>query len=57
MPYLQLDVPNRYGTEQKQRLARRFGEIYAHIMQANIRRYLCRHPRAPGRRDLVLHGR
>ena len=38
MPYLQLDVPTRYGTEQKQRLARRFGEIYADIMQANVRR-------------------
>jgi phenylpyruvate tautomerase PptA (4-oxalocrotonate tautomerase family) len=38
MPYLQIDVPIRYPTEQKQRLARRFGEIYADIMQANIRR-------------------
>lgn len=38
MPYLQIDVPGRYPAEQKQRLARRFGEIYADIMQANIRR-------------------
>jgi phenylpyruvate tautomerase PptA (4-oxalocrotonate tautomerase family) len=38
MPYLQLDVPTRYGTEQKQRIAKRFGEIYADIMQANVRR-------------------
>ncbi|WP_338699917.1 tautomerase family protein [Bradyrhizobium sp. 26S5] len=38
MPYLQIDVPGRYPAEQKQRLARRFGEIYADIMQADIRR-------------------
>ncbi|SFK25665.1 tautomerase family protein [Bradyrhizobium sp. Gha] len=38
MPYLQIDVPIRYPRDQKQRLAKRFGEIYADIMHANIRR-------------------
>lgn len=38
MPYLQLDVPHRYSTEQKQRLAKRMGEIYAREMQANVKR-------------------
>lgn len=38
MPYLQIDVPNRYPLAQKQRLAKRLGEIYAEIMQANVRR-------------------
>lgn len=33
MPYLQLDVPGRYPAEDKQRLARRFGDIFARIMQ------------------------
>ncbi len=38
MPYLQIDVPNRYPLAQKQRLAKRLGEIYAEIMQASVRR-------------------
>ncbi len=38
MPYLQIDVPNRYPPEQKRQLAKRLGEIYADIMQANVRR-------------------
>jgi len=33
MPYLQLDVPNRYPVDVKRRLARRMGDIFAHIMQ------------------------
>jgi phenylpyruvate tautomerase PptA (4-oxalocrotonate tautomerase family) len=33
MPYLQLDVPNRYPLEVKRGLARRLGEQYARIMQ------------------------
>jgi phenylpyruvate tautomerase PptA (4-oxalocrotonate tautomerase family) len=33
MPYLQLDVPNRYPVDLKRRLARRMGEIYARVMQ------------------------
>ncbi len=38
MPYLQIDVPNHYPLPQKQRLAKRFGEIYAETMQANVKR-------------------
>ena len=33
MPYLQLDVPNRYPVEVKRGLARRLGDEYARIMQ------------------------
>src|SRR5262249_21829228 len=33
MPYLQLDVPNRYPFEVKRDLARRLGDEYARIMQ------------------------
>ena len=33
MPYLQLDVPNRYPVDVKQRLARRMGDTFARIMQ------------------------
>jgi phenylpyruvate tautomerase PptA (4-oxalocrotonate tautomerase family) len=38
MPYLQLDTPFAYTTEQKQQLARRLGEIYSTTMQSNINR-------------------
>lgn len=38
MPYLQIDVPNSYTLLQKQRLAKRLGEIYAQTMQANVKR-------------------
>ena len=38
MPYLQIDVPNSYPLLQKQRLAKRLGEIYAQTMQANVKR-------------------
>ena len=38
MPYLQIDVPNHYSLRQKQRLAKRLGEIYAETMQASVRR-------------------
>lgn len=38
MPYLQIDVPNRYPLPQKQRLARRLGEIYAEVMQTSVNR-------------------
>ena len=33
MPYLQLDIPERYPAEVKRELARCLGEIYARIMQ------------------------
>jgi phenylpyruvate tautomerase PptA (4-oxalocrotonate tautomerase family) len=33
MPYLQLDIPNRYPLDLKRDLARRLGETFAHIMQ------------------------
>ena len=33
MPYLQLDVPNRYPVDVKRRLAQHFGDIFARIMQ------------------------
>ena len=33
MPYLQLDVPNHYPVDVKQRLARRLGDTFARIMQ------------------------
>jgi phenylpyruvate tautomerase PptA (4-oxalocrotonate tautomerase family) len=38
MPYLQLDTPFEYTTEQKQHLAKRLGEIYSTTMQSNINR-------------------
>lgn len=38
MPYLQIDVPNHYPLLQKQRLAKRMGEIYAETMQADVKR-------------------
>lgn len=38
MPYLQLDVSRAYPTDVKRALARRLGEIYSRIMQADIRR-------------------
>lgn len=33
MPHLQLDVSNRYPVAVKRTLAKRFGEVYAEIMQ------------------------
>jgi phenylpyruvate tautomerase PptA (4-oxalocrotonate tautomerase family) len=33
MPYLQLDIPQRYPTDVKRRLARRMGDLYANIMK------------------------
>ena len=38
MPYLQLDVNGHYPTATKQLLASRMGEIYAEMMQADIKR-------------------
>ena len=38
MPYLQLDSPFSYSPEQKQRLAKRLGEIYSQTMRSNINR-------------------
>ncbi|UXN58745.1 tautomerase family protein [Phyllobacterium zundukense] len=38
MPYLQLDVSRTYPTDVKRELARRLGEIYSRIMQADVRR-------------------
>lgn len=38
MPYLQLDVSRTYPTEVKRDLARRLGEIYSRVMQADVRR-------------------
>ena len=33
MPYLQLDIPNRYPVDVKRDLARRLSDAFAHIMQ------------------------
>jgi phenylpyruvate tautomerase PptA (4-oxalocrotonate tautomerase family) len=38
VPYLQIDVPIHHPLLQKQRLAKRLGEIYAETMQANVKR-------------------
>lgn len=38
MPYLQLDVPERYPADVKRRLARRLGETYAQIMETTADR-------------------
>lgn len=38
MPYLQIDVPNRYPESLKRQLAGRLGEIYSELMQADVRR-------------------
>ncbi len=38
MPYLQLDVSRTYTTEVKRELARRLGEIFSRVMQADVRR-------------------
>jgi phenylpyruvate tautomerase PptA (4-oxalocrotonate tautomerase family) len=38
MPYLQLDIQTRHPVAEKQRLAKRLGEIYADLMQANVNR-------------------
>jgi phenylpyruvate tautomerase PptA (4-oxalocrotonate tautomerase family) len=38
MPYLQLDTPFSCTASQKQRLARRFGEIYSSRMQTDMAR-------------------
>jgi phenylpyruvate tautomerase PptA (4-oxalocrotonate tautomerase family) len=38
MPYLQLDTPFKHSAEDKQKLAKRFGEIYSIEMSANINR-------------------
>ncbi len=38
MPYLQLDTPYRFTTEQKRRLARKMSETYAAMMKVDMRR-------------------
>jgi len=38
MPYLQLDVPERYPADIKRQLARSLGELYARIMQTTTDR-------------------
>jgi phenylpyruvate tautomerase PptA (4-oxalocrotonate tautomerase family) len=38
MPYLQLDLQTRHPVTEKQRLAKRLGEIYADLMQADVKR-------------------
>ena len=38
MPYLQLDVPERYPPEVKRNLARRLGETYGRIMETSADR-------------------
>ena len=38
MPYLQLDIPNRYPLDLKRDLARRLSETFAHIMQTTTDR-------------------
>jgi len=35
MPYLQLDVPDRYPIDVKRNLARRLGEIYSRLLQTS----------------------
>ena len=36
MPYLQLDVPGRYSSRVKQRLAEQLGELFACVMQTKV---------------------
>ena len=38
MPYLQLDVSQEYSVNDKKRLAKRLGDIYADVMQASVNR-------------------
>lgn len=38
MPYLQLDVSERYASDVKRRLAKKLGQIYADRMQADVNR-------------------
>lgn len=38
MPYLQLETPFQYSPDQKQALAKRFGEIYSKTMNSNVNR-------------------
>jgi len=38
MPYLQLDMPERYPADVKRELARSLGELYARIMQTTADR-------------------
>jgi phenylpyruvate tautomerase PptA (4-oxalocrotonate tautomerase family) len=38
MPYLQLDVPDHYSPEDKQRLAAKMSATYADMMSVDIRR-------------------
>ena len=38
MPYLQLDVSQEYSVNEKKRLAKRLGDIYADMMQASVKR-------------------
>lgn len=38
MPYLQLDVSQEYSVNDKKRLAKRLGDIYADVMQASVKR-------------------
>jgi phenylpyruvate tautomerase PptA (4-oxalocrotonate tautomerase family) len=38
MPYLQLDVSERYTPDVKRRLAKKLGQVYAERMQADVNR-------------------
>lgn len=38
MPYIQIEVNNHYSSSKKQILAKRIGEEYAQIMQADVKR-------------------
>jgi phenylpyruvate tautomerase PptA (4-oxalocrotonate tautomerase family) len=38
MPYLQLEVTKNYPVATKQQLAKKMGDIYARIMNANVKR-------------------
>jgi phenylpyruvate tautomerase PptA (4-oxalocrotonate tautomerase family) len=38
MPYLQLETPFQYSPDQKQTLAKRFGEIYSKTMNSDVNR-------------------
>ncbi|MEM7500264.1 MAG: tautomerase [Pseudomonadota bacterium] len=38
MPYLQLDTPFSHSTDEKRRLSKRFGEVFAEVMVASPNR-------------------
>jgi len=38
MPYLQLEINETYPVEKKKLLAKTLGEIFSHLMEANVKR-------------------